>query len=225
MDLFNDAPVTLMFTATQAGANIPSVAFSNSTQGVTPSIPEPSTWVMMAPRLRRPRLRRVPPAHGRAFGIRLRASVDRSRKGRLPGGLRSYPALTILWREAERTVSPHRRTDRSRRCSPTLDSAERRSSRRRLLVRCALNTKVGRPAAHARSRQNIFCTAEKLAWGKRSGCRSVCRLMAREACRINHFAPPRLHFDFSLHLLGAAQRKRLDRLLLCCYPHSCVRPI
>ena len=46
--LFNDAPVTLMFTATQAGANIPSVAFSNSTQGVTPSIPESSTWVMMA---------------------------------------------------------------------------------------------------------------------------------------------------------------------------------
>jgi hypothetical protein len=46
--LFKDAPVTLMFTVSQAGANIPSVAFSNSTTGVTPSIPEPSTWVMVA---------------------------------------------------------------------------------------------------------------------------------------------------------------------------------
>jgi hypothetical protein len=48
MGLFMNAPVVLMFTATQAGANIPSVAFSNSTTGVTPAIPEPSTWVMMA---------------------------------------------------------------------------------------------------------------------------------------------------------------------------------
>lgn len=46
--LFNNTPVLLNFTATQAGANIPSVAFSNSTQGVTPSIPEASTWAMMA---------------------------------------------------------------------------------------------------------------------------------------------------------------------------------
>ena len=46
--LFMNAPVVLMLTATQAGANLPSVAFSNSTTGVTPSIPEPSTWVMMA---------------------------------------------------------------------------------------------------------------------------------------------------------------------------------
>src|ERR1700677_512650 len=48
MGLFMNAPVVLMFTATQAGANIPSVAFSNSTTGVPPAIPEPSTWVMMA---------------------------------------------------------------------------------------------------------------------------------------------------------------------------------
>jgi len=46
--LFTNAPVTLMFTATQAGGNIPSVAFSNSTTAVTPSIPEASTWAMMA---------------------------------------------------------------------------------------------------------------------------------------------------------------------------------
>jgi PEP-CTERM motif len=46
-DLFKDAPVVLKFTATQAGDNIPSVSFSN-TSIITPSIPEPSTWVMMA---------------------------------------------------------------------------------------------------------------------------------------------------------------------------------
>ncbi len=46
--LFTNSPVILSFTATQTGPNIPSVAFSNSTTGVTPSIPEPSTWVMMA---------------------------------------------------------------------------------------------------------------------------------------------------------------------------------
>lgn len=46
--LFTNSPVVLSFTATQTGANIPSVAFSNSTTGVTPSIPESSTWVMMA---------------------------------------------------------------------------------------------------------------------------------------------------------------------------------
>jgi PEP-CTERM motif len=46
--LFTNPPVVLMLTATQAGANLPSVAFSNSTTGVTPSIPEPSTWAMMA---------------------------------------------------------------------------------------------------------------------------------------------------------------------------------
>ncbi len=45
--LFTDSPVELKFTATQAGDNIPSVAFSN-TSIVTPSIPEPSTWAMMA---------------------------------------------------------------------------------------------------------------------------------------------------------------------------------
>ena len=47
-DLFTNASVVLSFSATQVGANIPSVSFSNSTMGVTPSIPEPSTWVMMA---------------------------------------------------------------------------------------------------------------------------------------------------------------------------------
>jgi PEP-CTERM motif len=40
-------PATLKFTATQAGDNIPSVSFSN-TSLIAPSIPEPSTWVMMA---------------------------------------------------------------------------------------------------------------------------------------------------------------------------------
>jgi hypothetical protein len=48
MGLFNNTPVLLTLTATLAGGNIPSVAFSNSTTGVTPSIPEPSTWEMMA---------------------------------------------------------------------------------------------------------------------------------------------------------------------------------
>lgn len=46
--LFKNTPVTLMLTATQDGANLPAVAFSNSTEGVTPSIPEASTWAMMA---------------------------------------------------------------------------------------------------------------------------------------------------------------------------------
>jgi hypothetical protein len=46
--MFKDVPVMLMFTATQVGTNIPSVAFSNATTSVTPSIPEPSTWAMMA---------------------------------------------------------------------------------------------------------------------------------------------------------------------------------
>ena len=45
---FTNSPVVLSFTASQTGVNIPSVAFSNSTTGVTPSVPEPSTWVMMA---------------------------------------------------------------------------------------------------------------------------------------------------------------------------------
>ena len=45
--LFTDAPVLLSFSATQVGANIPSVSFSD-TSIVTPSIPEPSTWAMMA---------------------------------------------------------------------------------------------------------------------------------------------------------------------------------
>jgi hypothetical protein len=45
--LFNNTPITLLITATQAGDNIPSVAFSNSTS-VTATIPEASTWAMMA---------------------------------------------------------------------------------------------------------------------------------------------------------------------------------
>jgi hypothetical protein len=45
--LFNNTPVTLNLTATQVGANLPSVAFSNSTSGTT-IIPETSTWAMMA---------------------------------------------------------------------------------------------------------------------------------------------------------------------------------
>jgi hypothetical protein len=47
LGLFKNAPVVLKFTATQAGDNIPSVSFSNTSM-ITPSIPEPSTWVMMA---------------------------------------------------------------------------------------------------------------------------------------------------------------------------------
>jgi hypothetical protein len=47
LHLFMNVPVTLKLTATEAGDNIPSVAFSN-TSIVTQSIPEPSTWIMMA---------------------------------------------------------------------------------------------------------------------------------------------------------------------------------
>lgn len=47
MGLFTNAPVVLSFSATQVGGNVPSVLFSN-TSAITPSIPEPSTWVMMA---------------------------------------------------------------------------------------------------------------------------------------------------------------------------------
>ncbi len=43
---FMGSPVELMFSATQAGKNIPSVSFSNAS--TVSSIPEPSTWVMMA---------------------------------------------------------------------------------------------------------------------------------------------------------------------------------
>jgi hypothetical protein len=44
---FMNSPVVLSFSATQVGTNIPSVSFSN-TSTITPSIPEPSTWAMMA---------------------------------------------------------------------------------------------------------------------------------------------------------------------------------
>ncbi len=44
---FTNSPVVLSFSATQVGDNIPSVSFSN-TSIITPSIPEPSTWAMMA---------------------------------------------------------------------------------------------------------------------------------------------------------------------------------
>jgi PEP-CTERM motif len=40
-------PVTLNLTATENGDNIPAVTFSNTSM-LGPSIPEPSTWVMMA---------------------------------------------------------------------------------------------------------------------------------------------------------------------------------
>jgi hypothetical protein len=46
--LFKNTPVTLNLTATQDGANLPSVAFSNTTMSGTPTIPEASTWAMMA---------------------------------------------------------------------------------------------------------------------------------------------------------------------------------
>jgi PEP-CTERM motif len=42
---FKDARVELMFSATQAGGNRPSVSFSNAS--IVSTIPEPSTWVMM----------------------------------------------------------------------------------------------------------------------------------------------------------------------------------
>ena len=47
---FVDTPVSLTLSATQDGGpgNTITVSFTNSTTSVTPSIPEPSTWVMMA---------------------------------------------------------------------------------------------------------------------------------------------------------------------------------
>jgi PEP-CTERM motif len=46
--LFSDTPVLLSLTANQAlGSGTVSSSFTNGTTGVTPSIPEPSTWVMM----------------------------------------------------------------------------------------------------------------------------------------------------------------------------------
>jgi PEP-CTERM motif len=45
--LFFNAPVLLSLTASQAGAAI-QVGFTNTSSVVTPSAPEPSTWVMMA---------------------------------------------------------------------------------------------------------------------------------------------------------------------------------
>ena len=47
---FVDTPVSLTLSATQDGGpgNIITVSFTNATTSVTPSIPEPSTWVMMA---------------------------------------------------------------------------------------------------------------------------------------------------------------------------------
>ena len=46
---FVDAPVSLTLSATQDGGpgNTITVSFTNATTSVTPSIPEPSTWVMM----------------------------------------------------------------------------------------------------------------------------------------------------------------------------------
>jgi hypothetical protein len=47
---FVDAPISLTLTANQDGGpgNTITVSFSNASGAVTPSIPEPSTWVMMA---------------------------------------------------------------------------------------------------------------------------------------------------------------------------------
>ena len=47
---FVDAPISLTLTANQDGGpgNTITVSFSNASGVVTPSIPEPSTWVMMA---------------------------------------------------------------------------------------------------------------------------------------------------------------------------------
>jgi hypothetical protein len=47
---FVDTPVSLTLSATQDGGpgNTITVSFTNATTSVTPSIPEPSTWVMMA---------------------------------------------------------------------------------------------------------------------------------------------------------------------------------
>ena len=46
---FFDAPVLLSLTANQAlGTGTVSSSFTNATAGTTPTIPEPSTWVMMA---------------------------------------------------------------------------------------------------------------------------------------------------------------------------------
>ena len=46
---FFDAPVLLSLTANQAlGTGTISSSFTNATAGTTPTIPEPSTWVMMA---------------------------------------------------------------------------------------------------------------------------------------------------------------------------------
>src|ERR1700729_4478626 len=88
-----------------------------------------------------------------------------------------------------------------------------RSCCRRPLVRYALNTKVGRPAVHARSLQNIFLRCGRIGLGKRSGFRSVCHPWPEMASRIKHFAPSAAR-RFSFHLLGATQRNRLDSLLL-----------
>ena len=44
---FMNVPVTLNLTASESSGLI-DVEFTNATTSVTPSIPEPSTWVMMA---------------------------------------------------------------------------------------------------------------------------------------------------------------------------------
>jgi PEP-CTERM motif len=44
---FKDTPVLLSLTASQSGPTV-GVEFTNMTSAVTPSVPEPSTWMMMA---------------------------------------------------------------------------------------------------------------------------------------------------------------------------------
>jgi hypothetical protein len=44
---FLNVPVMLNLTASESGALI-DVEFTNATTSVTPSVPEPSTWIMMA---------------------------------------------------------------------------------------------------------------------------------------------------------------------------------
>jgi hypothetical protein len=61
--------------------------------------------------------------------------------------------------------------------------------------------------------KNIFLHCEEIGLGKRSGCLSVCHLMARDGSRIKRFAPLAT-LRFSLYVLGASQRKRLDRPLV-----------
>ena len=76
---FMDVPITLNLTASESMGLI-DVEFTNATTSVTPTIPEPSTWVMMALGFGALGYAGFRRRMGHAFGIRFRASVDRSRK-------------------------------------------------------------------------------------------------------------------------------------------------